>query len=617
MQRLLFVLFGLIISLSFSLSAATIDRIEPMNWWVNMTNPKLQLMVHGDNIAQLSPVVNHPHISVNSVEKTDNPNFMFINLTLKPALKAGTVNIDFVQYDEVMLSHAYPILKRSSDSKQRQGFSSKDTIYLITPDRFANGDTSNDKVASMSEGLNRSFKGGRHGGDIQGVIEHLDYIERMGFTQIWLNPVLENAMPEYSYHGYSTTDYYQVDPRFGSNALYKQLSTKANEKGVGLIMDVILNHIGSEHWWMHDMPSQDWLNQHDNYTQTNHYREALNDPYAAEVDKAGFNKGWFVPTMPDLNQQNPLVATYLTQNAIWWIETAGLSGIRVDTYSYSDKTFLADWTHKIMAEYPNFNIVGEEWSASPATVAYWQKDSPRHDDYPTQLPSLMDFPLQIALVKALTEKESWDKGLIHLNQTLANDFLYGDPSNLVIFPDNHDMARIYTELNEDPALVKMALAFFATTRGIPQIYYGTEILMTGTSDHGELRADFPGGWAGDTIDAKSGHGLASQQLDAQDYTRKLFNWRKNSKLIHQGKLKHYNRQDGMYVYFRYFDDQTKKVMVVLNKNTKSKTLDLGRFSEVLGSDKNFTARDVMSGESLMLKGRVTVPAKQALVLEIE
>ena len=610
-------IFSLLLCLSFTLSAAPINRIEPMNWWSNMAQPQLQLMVHGDNIADYTPQITHSSVTLNGVQKTDNPNFLFVNLTLSPQLTAGDVDITFVQTGKPSIVHSYPILSRDSTSANRQGFSSIDTIYLITPDRFANGNAKNDTVATMTEELNRSFKGGRHGGDIQGVINHLDYIEKMGFTQIWLNPVLENAMPEYSYHGYSTTDYYQVDPRFGSNALYVELSRKAKNSSIGLIMDVILNHIGSEHWWMHDMPSKGWLNQHDQYTQTNHYREALNDPYAAEVDKAGFAKGWFVPTMPDLNQQNPLVATYLTQNAIWWIETAGLSGIRVDTYSYSDKAFLADWTKNVMAEYPNFNIVGEEWSATPATVAYWQKDSPRHDDYATQLPSLMDFPLQIAITKALKETESWDKGLIHLNQTLASDFLYGNPYNLVIFPDNHDMARIYTELNEDPALAKMALAFFATTRGIPQIYYGTEILMPGSSDHGELRADFPGGWPSDKTNAFTGKGLTAQQQDMQAYTRTLFNWRKQSEIIHHGKLKLYNRKDGMYVYFRYIEGQAKKVMVVMNKNTEAKTLDLSRFVEVLGNNNNFKARNVISGEVLMLIGSVIVPTKQSLVLEIQ
>ncbi|MCL1077982.1 alpha-amlyase [Parashewanella spongiae] len=611
------ILLFLFVSFSFTLNAQSIERIEPSNWWVNMVNSQLQLMVHGEDISQLTPTIIDPRVQLTEIHRTDNPNYLFIDLTLSPELTAGSIEIAFKRDHKTVLTHQYPILSRQAHSKQRQGFSSKDVIYLITPDRFANGDARNDNVAEMAEGLNRSNKGGRHGGDIQGIIDHLDYIKEMGFTQIWLNPVLENNMTEYSYHGYSTTDYYAVDPRLGSNALYQTLSTKAKSQGLGIIMDVILNHIGSEHWWMTDMPSKDWLNQHPQYTGTNHFRESLHDPYAAKADKDLFHKGWFVTTMPDLNQQNPLVTQYLIQNVIWWIETADLSGVRVDTYSYSDKAFLAAWTAAIMQEYPNFNIVGEEWSINPAIVAYWQKDSPRHDNYPTQLPSLMDFPLQEALIHGLKEKESWSSGLIRINQTLANDFLYGDPYNLVTFPDNHDMSRIYTRLDQDVDLVKMALAFFATTRGIPQIFYGTEILMPGSDDHGELRADFPGGWSGDKTNALTGKGLTDKQIEVQQYTKTLLNWRKQSDIVQQGKLTHYNRDDGMYVYFRHLPNTAKKVMVVMNKNAEVKSLNMARFSEVLGNAQRFNARNVMTDESIVINGELTVPKKQTLILEIE
>lgn len=424
-------------------------------------------------------------------------------------------------------------------------------------------------------------------------------------------------MDAYSYHGYSTTDYYQVDPRFGTNTLYRQLSEKARQHGVGIIMDMILNHIGSEHVWMHDSPSEDWIHNQKQFVQTTHFREALHDPHGTRQDLNAFAVGWFVPTMPDLNQSNPHLATYLIQNAIWWVEYADLSGIRVDTYSYSDKAFLSDWTSRLMQEYPNLNIVGEEWSVNPIITSYWQAGSLRHDNYESALPSVMDFPLQATLIRALREKESWAGGLRSLYEILAGDFIYGDPYNLVVFADNHDMSRVYSQLQEQPELWDMAMTYLLTTRGIPQIFYGTEILMsnTGTDDHGVIRSDFPGGWPDDDVNAFTGEGLSETQKWAQNRIRTLLQLRQRHPQWFTGKLTHYTPQDGVYVYFRHAQEGAEdKLMVVLNKNDKDTALDLARFETMLNGQSTIQR---MNGEKQKLPATLTVPASAASVWIID
>jgi glycosidase len=596
-------------------AAYEIKHLEPAFWWVGMQETGLQLMLHGDNIAELEPSLAYPGVTLLATEKVENPNYLFINLQLAADLKPGEFSLILSKAGKLVANYPYKILARQKGSAQRQGFSAEDVIYLITPDRFANGDASNDQLDSLQEGPNRSFKGGRHGGDIQGVIDHLPYLADMGFTQLWLQPVLQNDQANYSYHGYSITDFYQVDKRFGSNELYKTLREKAGEKGLGLIMDMVLNHIGSEHWWMQDLPSKDWINNGGEFTPTSHRREALHDPHGTAQDLQQFASGWFVPTMPDLNQRNPLLAKYLIQNAIWWVEYAGLSGIRVDTYSYSDKDFLAHWSLHLMQEYPQLNIVGEEWTTNPAMVAYWQSGTKRHDDYVSSLPSVMDFPLQNALVSSLKEGETWATGLRKLYETIASDFLYGDPGNLVVFPDNHDMSRIYTQLDEDDALYKIALSYFLTTRGIPQIFYGTEILMAnpGTDDHGIIRTDFPGGWPGDVQNAFTGKGLSDKQLNAQNHLKQLLNWRKSSDAIKFGKLTHYAPEKGTYVYFRHWQDNV--VMVAINKNSQTTELELARFSQFLSAKDK--AQDVMSGELINLDKSINLAPRSVIILDIK
>ena len=593
-----------------------IEHLEPMSWWNNMQSNKLQLMVHGKNISDLTPKISDESIRIVEVKKIVNKNYLFIDLQLSDNLKAGSYAIDFYKAKTKVFTHQYAINQRNQKSAAQESYSAKDVIYLITPDRFSNGDTANDSIATLKEKHHRTKKGGRHGGDIQGIINQLAYLQEMGFTQIWTMPMVENDMENHSYHGYSATDFYQIDPRFGSNKLYRELSDKALDHSIGLIKDVVLNHIGSNHWWMNDLPMNNWLNyQNSEFTGTQHRRESLHDPHATQKDKNLFSDGWFVPTMPDLNQKNTFVSNYLIQNTLWWIEYANLSGLRVDTYSYSDKDFLSAWTKRITDEYPNINIVGEEWTTNPALVSYWQRGKKTHDNYQSHLPSLMDFPLQDAIVQSFTNDESWNTGLNQLYQSIANDFQYADPYNLVTFADNHDMSRIYTQLNEDFALFKMAMGYLLTTRGIPQVYYGTEVLLANpdSADHGIIRADFPGGWANDSRNAFTGTELTKNQREAQNYIKSLLQWRKSSKAIHHGKLTHFAPKDGVYVYFRTYEDE--KIMVILNKNKQETIINPTQFAELIQSDKQ--AKNVLTGQMFSLEKTISVNEQSTTIWKID
>jgi len=608
----------IILFLFFTFSAfaekSSVERVEPPFWWAGMKSHQLQLMVHGNGLAGSAVSVDYPGVSVQSVASLDNPDYLFINLELATNVRAGTFDLIFSK-NKKTITCKYELKEREKGSVARQGFNSSDVIYLITPDRFANGNPVNDNVKGMKDTLNRTDYNGRHGGDIQGVINHLDYLKNMGFTAVWLNPVLENNMTQVSYHGYSITDFYKVDSRYGSNEEYLQLKKELERRDMKLIMDMVFNHCGSEHWWVNDMPAKDWFNFYPDSKITNHRRTVNQDPHASDYDKRMMTDGWFVPSMPDLNQKNPFMGNYLIQNAIWWTEYAGLNGIRMDTYPYPDKKLMAEWTRRMLDEYPNFNIVGEEWSMNPGIVSYWQKGKLNSDGYVSWLPGLMDFPLNNAVITGLNEKEDWGSGLIRIYEALANDFQYPDAGDLVIFPDNHDMSRIYTQLNENDKLFRLAVAFYLTTRGIPQIFYGTEILMKnpGTNEHGVIRSDFPGGWEGDKINAFTGKGLSGKQKATQEYFRTILNWRKNQPVIHTGKLKHYPPENGMYVYFRYND--TESVMVILNKNDESKELDTAHFAESL---LGFTSgRDILSGNEINDLSKIEVPGASAMIIELK
>jgi len=612
---LLPVLFCFCNGMIFAQKTPVIQRLEPAFWWAGMQNPRLQLLIYGANIANSQPVVTNQNVIIEQVVKVKSPNYLFIDLFFKENTKTTAFDIDFQKDNKSIAKYNYRLLARDQGSAQRKGFDNSDVMYLITPDRFVNGNSGNDNLAGLSEKINRSFEGGRHGGDIAGIINSLDYIKDLGFTAVWLNPVLENNQPTYSYHGYSITDFYKVDPRYGSNEEYAKMSQVARQKGVKLIMDMIVNHCGSEHWWMKDVPTADWINYDNKFVQTNHKKTATQDPYVSQVDQRQFVDGWFVETMPDLNQRNPLMAKYLIQNSIWWIEYAGLAGIRMDTYPYPDKDFMTDWTCQIMAEYPNFNIVGEEWHENPAVVAFWQRGKQNPNGYTSCLPSVMDFPLQSALWRA-TDPKSGEGAWNAVYEMLANDFQYADPYNLVIFPDNHDMDRFYTQVGEDLDLFKLGLTYILTTRGVPQLYYGTELLLTNTphrGDHGFIRADFPGGWQGDAANAFTGAGITAQQKEASAFVKKLLTWRKSASVIHTGKLKHFIPENGVYVYFRYNDNQN--VMIVLNKSNETKNLNLSRFAEAIGNSKS--GKDILTDKTISLGANLSVTGKTGMVVVLE
>ncbi|NNF32774.1 MAG: glycoside hydrolase family 13 protein [Saprospiraceae bacterium] len=594
----------------YTVSGQNIQHIEPPFWWNGMEDPRLQIMVHGKDIGSAQVKVEGDQVSLEKSINVSNPNYKFIDLIVHKNAPEQQVKITFEDPDTVIY---YPLKKRTDYSRDRQGFNNSDIIYLITPDRYANGNTDNDNIPGFHDPLNRTDPYGRHGGDIAGLRAKLDHIVDMGYTAIWLNPLLENNQYEQSYHGYATTDYYKVDPRYGTNEDYKNLIAAANEVEVKVIMDMIANHCGSEHWWMEDLPMDDWLNHQGNYKLTNHRRTTHQDPYASKEDTKGMTEGWFVPSMPDLNQRNPIVAKYLIQNTIWWIEYSGIAGIRQDTYPYPDKEFMSDWACAIMKEYPYFNMVGEEWTDNPVIASYWLAGKDNKDGYESCLPSVMDFPMNMTLVKALNESEQWNTGLIRLYEMMVNDVLYPDPMNLVIFPDNHDMSRIYTQLNEDYYLYQNAMAYFLTMRGIPQVYYGTEILMSnkGTDSHGVIRSDYPGGWEGDEVDVFNEEGLNAQQVEALNFNRKLNHWRTSSLPIQYGRLTHYFPKDGVYVYFRHLNQDV--VMVVINKRKEASTLEMSSYKEMIGNAT--VAKDVLNGVDIKLGDKIELPPNVPLILE--
>lgn len=611
---LLFLLCTMALESGAAAPKTSLDRVEPSFWWVGFKNPDLQLLVHGTQISTTKPVINYPGVTLLSVVTTENPNYLFVNLRLGAGTLPGTFPIRFMMNGKAVHSFDYELKAREAGSSARQGFNSSDVLYLIMPDRFANGDPSNDSHPLMADKLNKSDQYGRHGGDIKGMLDHLDYVADQGYTALWLNPVLENDMPHASYHGYATTDFYRVDRRYGSNEDYRELGIAARKKGVKMIMDMIFNHCGTGHWWMNDLPSTDWLNA-DAKTITNHRKSVRQDPYGSKRDKAEFNDGWFVPSMPDLNQRNPLMARYLIQNSIWWIEYVGLSGIRMDTYPYPDPEMMAEWTREVMIEYPDFNIVGEEWNTNQVQVAYWQKGKVNPDGYRSYMRSLMDFPLQDGIVRAFSEKEGWSEGINRLYDILALDFIYPSPKDLVVFADNHDTERFFTAIHEDFSKYKMAMSYLMTTRGIPQIYYGSDILMTGRKSDGDgmLRKDFPGGWEGDKINGFTGEGLSPQQKEAQQFLRKLITWRKGKEVIHNGKLLHYLPKESVYTFFRY--NEKENVMVIFNNNDQEKSFNSTHYSEGLkGATKGY---EVTTGKTISDLSTLKIPAHSAMIVELK
>ncbi|WP_292008215.1 glycoside hydrolase family 13 protein [Chryseobacterium sp.] len=599
---------------------AQIKKVEPAFWWKGMKNPELQILVYGKSIAD-NEIELSDGIQIKNIQKVENPNYVFLTLNtdeinvpqFKINIKKGKKNID---------SYTYELKQREPNSANRESFTSKDVMYLIMPDRFANGDETNDSRPDLIEKVNRSLPNGRHGGDLRGIINNLDYIQGLGATAVWLTPVNEDNEKVYSYHGYAQTDLYKIDGRYGTNEEYRELSRELNKRNMMLVMDYVTNHWGISHWLIKDLPTKDWIHTfsggENGFRRSNYKTTTQFDTNASEIDKRYALDGWFDTTMPDINQKNPLVLKYLTQNAIWWIEYAELGGFRVDTYPYNDKEAMAKWAKAITDEYPKFNIVGETWLNSAGHISAWQKDSKTGEaaHYNSNLPSVMDFMLYGNMSSALKEPEGWDKGLVKLYDVFSSDFLYPDINNLLVFFENHDTERWNEIFNSDPKAYKTALTLISTVRGIPQIYYGTEIGMRGDKNKGgdaDIRRDFPGGWKSDKQNAFNVSSQTPQQKEYYQFTQKLLNWRKGKDVIHTGKTKNYIPQNNVFVYFRYDDKES--VMVVINNNDKNETLDLSYFSESLH---DYTkGKEVITENELSLKNNLTIPAKTSMIIELQ
>lgn len=609
-------LFSIFAIALFSFSMAQFQRVEPAFWWKGMKNPELQILLYGKNIAQ-QKIELSDGIQIKDLTKVENPNYVFITINTNE-INTPKFKIFLKNGKKTISTYQYELKERTLNSSARESYTSKDVFYLIMPDRFANGDEKNDSNKSLIEKANRKSEGGRHGGDLRGIINNLDYLKNLGVTTLWLTPVCEDNEKAYTYHGYAQTDLYKIDARYGTNEDYRELSTELKKRDMKLVKDYVTNHWGVSHWLIQDLPTKDWIHWFEDgkngFKRSNYRTNSQMNPYAADVDKKVALDGWFDTTMPDLNQSNPLVLKYLIQNAIWWIEYAQLDGYRVDTYPYNDKDGMAKWCKAITDEYPNFNIVGETWMYDPAQIAFWQKDSKvgEIENYNSNLPSVMDFMLYENLPKALQEEENWDKGMIRLYNSFASDFLFPNPKNMMVFFENHDTPRINEMFNGNPAYYKLALTIVSTIRGIPQLYYGSEIGMRGDKNKGDadIRRDFPGGWKGDVQNAFVSR--TPEQNEFFDYTQKLLNWRKSKDVIHNGKTKNFSPERNVYVYFRYNDEE--KVMVVINSSDKEQTIEMNRFQEMVPS--SFIAKDVMKDAEVQIKDLLTIPAKSSLVLEI-
>lgn len=595
---------------------AQIDRMEPPFWWSGMEMDEVQLMFYGKDIAQYEPSVEKGPKLID-VARTDNSNYIFVTLDLQ-GLSAGNYQIDFNKSGKTAFSKNYELKEREENSAKREGFDASDVMYLVMPDRFANGNPGNDSHPEMTEKANRSKLGGRHGGDIEGIIENLDYIKDLGATAIWSTPLLEDNDSIYSYHTYAQSDVYRIDPRYGTNEDYRQLANELHDRDMKLVMDYVTNHWGVQHWMIQDLPDYNWIHQFPGYANSNYMMTTQMDPHNSKWDLRYCVDGWFVSTMPDLNQSNPLVLNYLTQNAIWWIEYAGLDGFRVDTYSFNDKEGIAEWTESIMQEYPEFNIVGEIWMHDQAQISYWQKDSPigAIQDYNSNLPSVMDFTLHDALTGMYNEENlQWGQGMIKAYDNFVNDFLYADIYNLLVFAGNHDTNRINEIYGGDLDKYKLAMTLVFTTRGIPQIYYGDEIGMRGNKEElgdGDIRRDFPGGWEEDQQSGFTLEGRTAAQEEFHSFTKNLLNYRKDKEVLHFGKLLQFIPEDNVYVYFRYNDDET--VMVIINNNPEDQVLDLTRFAE--GIKDHTTGKDIISGIDVSLNDTLEVEGKKSMVIEL-
>ncbi|MBR0042583.1 MAG: glycoside hydrolase family 13 protein [Bacteroides sp.] len=613
MKRVCIVISALLLAIQ-AVAAMNIEKIDPPFWYAGMDDNELQLMVYGKDIAHAKVGVSYPGVRISSTVKLESDNYLLVYLTLSDEVKPGNVKLTFEQ-GKRRITKEYELKARAMAGSERKGFDASDALYLLMPDRFANGDTSNDQLQGMAPyEVNRNNPDARHGGDLAGIEQHLDYFSELGVTALWFTPVLENNMPGGSYHGYATTDYYRVDPRFGTNEDYCRLIAKAHARGLKIVMDMIFNHCGTGHPWVSDMPSKDWFNYPDfeeHYVQTSYVLTPYVDPYASAYDFDQMSRGWFVPAMPDLNQSNPHVLKYLIQNSFWWIEYAGIDGIRMDTYPYADYDAMSQWMAALNAEYPHYNVVGETWVTEPAYTAWWQKDSKLSAPRNSHLKTVMDFSFYDKINQAMREESSNYTGLGRIYNNFVYDFLYPNPLSVLAFIENHDTDRFLGEGNNLAAL-KQAATLLLTTRRIPQLYYGTEVLMNGTKQatDGHVRKDFPGGWQGDEANTFTSTQLDSLQRDCYRFFQRLLHWRKGNEVIARGEMTQFLVQQGVYAYARHYEGRT--VLVLLNGSDAPTTLPLHPYKEVLGHA--VQGRDVISGRIVRLDEPLQMAARESLVV---
>ena len=605
----------LLITSSAFAQIPALERIEPANWWVGMKNNKLQLIVHGNQIATRNATINYPGVTLLKANKVENPNYLFLDLEISAATQPGTFPIRFEKKGAKAIVSNYELKARNVKQVKAQGVTTKDFVYLIMPDRFANGDKTNDVIKGMTETtLNRDSMYHRHGGDIQGIINNLDYLRDLGVTALWINPLLTNDQPKTSYHGYANTENYRIDPRYGTNELYKKLIDELHKRGMKMVKDLVHNHVGSKHWTVLDLPSKDWLNQWPTFTRTTYREQTHFDPYASAADKNQMVKGWFDFHMPDPNQQNPYVRNYITQSHIWWVEYAGVDAFRLDTYAYNDLDYMAEWAKAIKAEYPNLNSFGETWVHGVPSQSYFTEGNVVNQGFDSGLDGVTDFQALWGINEALNGKFGWTDGVVRLYNTLTYDYQYKDATKNVVFLDNHDLNRFYSVVNEDFSKYKSGIAWLLTTRGIPQFYYGNEILMTGTTTpDGKVRLDFKGGWPEDKVNKFTAAGRTDKENEAFNYVRKLATYRKNNDVLQTGKMMQFVPQDGVYVYFRYNADKT--VMMLMNGEEKEVSLSTARFTERTTGFKQ--AVNVATDEVLTDISQIKIPAKTTLVLELK
>lgn len=593
-----------------------IDRVEPLSWWVGMETP-LQLLVCGENISEYDVVAaGDGSVEVTGVHKADSPDYLFVDVKISPRAEAGTYFLVFSRGEE-RFKFAYEIAARREGSRERESFTTADMIYLLMPDRFANGNPDNDTVEGLEDGIDRDNFFGRHGGDIAGIAAHLDYIADLGATAVWSTPLLFDNEKGGSYHGYACDDYYRIDPRYGTNDEYRRMVAEAHSKGLKVIMDVVPNHCGTHHWWFGNSPFGDWIHRFDEYTPSNIAFSTNMDPNASQRDLMLQESGWFVPSMPDMNLDNEFVRRYFEQWAVWWIEYADLDGLRVDTYPYNEKMPMSEWCAAVRREYPNMNIVGECWTSSIPQLAYWQGGNANKDGFDSHLPSIMDFPLREAVCKAMNEDNpNWGEGMTRVYDCLSHDFVYHDLSKMLIFFANHDTDRIADVLHGNPRRMKLTMAMLATMRGIPQIFSGDEMMFRSkdlSQGHGGLRVDFPGGWAGDKVDLFDPAQRDGVQRDVFDYTRRLFRWRKDKAVIHSGRTMHFLSRDNTYAYFRY--DDTDAVFVFINNASEPRRVPWSNYAEIASALHD--GRDVLTGEPCSVDDSTIVAPQSVLIVEFK